>query len=83
MMHDTATTEVLLLECARLLNQYGPGPEVDSFIAAHEENQEFAELARFSIEVKRALMSGEGDGGEDAIGRISPSLRREVRGGRS
>jgi hypothetical protein len=74
----TMTTEMLLLECARLLNVYGPdSPEVETFIAEHSENREFADLARFSMHVKRALL--EESEQEESLGQMSESLGRVLK----
>ena len=72
-MPITATTETLLLECAQLINEFGPeSPEVDAFIAAHEDSREFVDLARFSIKVKQALLA-EGEGRNVQLDRYSPA----------
>jgi hypothetical protein len=48
--------EELLIECASLINSYGPdsGP-VQDFIQAHSENAEFVELADIAVKLKRML----------------------------
>ncbi len=75
----TVTSEMLLLECAQLLNEFGPdSPEVDTFIAEHSGNTEFGELARFSVEVKRALLAEE-RGNAGPIDQYSPALGRALR----
>jgi hypothetical protein len=49
-------TARLLSEFAKVLNHHGPdSPESEAFLKRHRENQEFAELARLSVTLKRAL----------------------------
>jgi methyl coenzyme M reductase subunit C-like uncharacterized protein (methanogenesis marker protein 7) len=49
----------LLSEFARVLNHHGPdSAESEAFLRRHGSNQEFIELARLSVTLKRALSIG-------------------------
>jgi hypothetical protein len=48
--------EQLLAKCAELMNRFGPdSDEVSRFIASHEEDREFVELANLSRDLKKAF----------------------------
>jgi hypothetical protein len=58
---ETGATETarLLSEFARVLNHHGPdSAESEAFLRRHGSNQEFIELARLSVTLKRALSIG-------------------------
>jgi len=56
---EVTETARLLSEFAKVLNCHGPdSPESEEFLRLHGENPEFAELARLSVTLKRALSMG-------------------------
>lgn len=56
---EVTETARLLSEFAKVLNRHGPNsPESEEFLHLHDKNPEFAELARLSVTLKRALSMG-------------------------
>jgi len=62
-------TAQLLSQFAKLLNSYGPdSSEAASFLEIHGKDTEFAELARLSATLKRALSTGRRTSTQESIG---------------
>ena len=56
LLAQSVSVEQLLLECAMLINEFGPdSEEVDHFIESHRDRTEFVELANLSRRLKKVL----------------------------